>query len=176
LQLQQSQGVVGQWEVIESTPSAPLPALLPQKRPLDDDDEETHGFKVQRRKLAEGLGEVYDPGKIIIAPKKELADETKLEEKGGEIVAQEQPKALKWSTKRWKVGGGEEDEEAEPAEEINATVAKKEQPKEGVAHGEPITSPLLEAKTEPPPDEGPAEIAVLLPKAYSRNEKRLHNQ
>jgi hypothetical protein len=137
-----------------------LPALLPQKRPLDDEDEEGQGFRVQRRKLVEGLGEVYDPGKIIITPKRGPTDETRLEEREEEVTAQEQPKPLKWSAKRWKVGGTEEEEgEAAHVEETDATVTENEEPKEAIANGQTISSPLPETLTEKVPDDAPVEVA-----------------
>lgn len=120
------------------------------------------GFRVQRRKLAEGLGEVYDPGKIIIAPKRGPADELQSEETKEGVVAQEQPKALKWSAKRWKVGG-EEGEDVGNVDEADATNTEKEKSKEGVANREPTPSPLLETKPEQPLDEGPTEIVESAP-------------
>lgn len=151
LQLQQSQGVVGQWEVIESTQStASLPPVLPQKRPFEgDDDEEGEGFRVRRRKLAEGLGEVYDPGKIIIAPKRTPSEAMKVDEKTDEVLDREKPKTLTWSTKRWKAAGTGEDE-GDAAKVTDLIIAPAEPVKEDAAPEEPTKSPPIEAAAEQP--------------------------
>jgi len=134
---------------------------LPQKRPLEggEDDEEGRGFKIQRRKLVEGLGEIYDPGKIVIAQKRISADEPEPEKKIGDAVAQEQPEALKWSTKRWRVGGMEEEEDTVRREETDATDAPKETNVEGTTRDGVVAASPLGATSEAPPDKGEPEPA-----------------
>ncbi|CAG7854620.1 SubName: Full=Uncharacterized protein {ECO:0000313/EMBL:CCA68638.1} [Serendipita indica DSM 11827] len=106
----QSQGVVGQWEVVETT--TPTASALPQKRPLEDDeDEEGEGYRVRRKKLAEGLGEIYDPGVITLIPKKQPENEIE----APTVQSEKEPKVpapLKWSTKRWKTGDADPDVDA----------------------------------------------------------------
>ncbi|KIM30515.1 hypothetical protein M408DRAFT_328088 [Serendipita vermifera MAFF 305830] len=162
-QLQQSQGVVGQWEMVESTSSAvPLPPVLPQKRPLEDDeDEEGEGFRVRRRKLAEGLGEVYDPGKIVIVPKRAPADAAKEDEKAGDAPLEAKPQTLSWSTKRWKAADTEDHGNTEVETGV-ITTAHDEQPpvmEDSVPPEEPTKSPppvapaVEQAPAQPEPTE-----------------------
>ncbi|KAG8834242.1 hypothetical protein FRC17_009318 [Serendipita sp. 399] len=171
LALQQSQGVVGQWEIVESMPSTSETSAIPQKRPHEEDDEEGEGFRVRRRKLQEGLGEIYDPGIIKIIPKVKPEDE-----KAAEVVIDSaslprtQEPALKWTTKRWKTEAV--DEAASDGEEHTNTISKAE----GVDVSSLMEEPLLEANNvthEEPPSEVPrAEDAEVAAPAKSMFKKR----
>ncbi|KAG8808473.1 hypothetical protein FRC17_003935 [Serendipita sp. 399] len=171
LALQQSQGVVGQWEIVESMPSTSETAAIPQKRPHEEEDEEGEGFRVRRRKLQEGLGEVYDPGVIKIIPKVKQEDE-----KAAEVaidsasLPRTQEPALKWTTKRWKTEAV--DEAASDGEEHTNTTSKAE----GVDVPSLMEEPLLEANDvthEEPPSEAPrAEDAEVAAPAKSMFKKR----
>jgi WW domain-binding protein 4 len=151
---QQSQGVVGQWELVEaSTPAAPSTSALPQKRPHQEEDEEGADYRVRRRKLAEGLGEIYDPGKITLVPKRN----EKWVDITTEIVetTQTQPSPITWSKKRWRMAGTEDtggsDEEKQPA-----TV-----PEEEVKVDEPAPPSMTdEQSNEAPPPPEPTDVVV----------------
>ncbi|PVF93843.1 hypothetical protein CPB86DRAFT_741681, partial [Serendipita vermifera] len=106
LALQQSQGVVGQWEVVDVPKSStPSNATIPQKRyHQEDEDEEGEGFRIKKKKLAVGLGEIYDPGKISLEPRSKQKEEVKTEVKDQpQTSTTGQPSApIVWSKKRWK--------------------------------------------------------------------------
>ncbi|KAJ8077169.1 hypothetical protein AAF712_004068 [Marasmius tenuissimus] len=90
----QSQGVAGEWQVVTneaesstSTPSADVEGTdtaVPQKRPAEEpvNPEDTRHFKLQKRTLGIGLGQIYDPGVITLKPKKK---ETEADESGAEV-------------------------------------------------------------------------------------------
>jgi WW domain-binding protein 4 len=111
LAVQQSQGVVGQWEVVDvPRPSASSDATIPQKRfHQEDEDEEGEGFRIKKKKLAVGLGEIYDPGKIVLGPKSKQKEEVHTEVQGqSQSSSTEQPTtSLTWSKKRWKMDHSE---------------------------------------------------------------------
>ncbi|KAJ3570018.1 hypothetical protein NP233_g4677 [Leucocoprinus birnbaumii] len=93
MQIRQSQGLVGDWEVVESTPT-PVPAegegedMKPAledtaggdgtgtgastaKRPAEvPPEDDTRIFKLRKKTATVGLGEIYDPGLIPIKLKK----------------------------------------------------------------------------------------------------------
>jgi WW domain-binding protein 4 len=97
----QTMGVVGDWQIVESmpTPHRPLSSTLTadgqgegrvneeegvkveegisfaarQKRPADAEEDE-RGWKLQRKTVAVGLGEIYDPGIIVIKPRVKAED------------------------------------------------------------------------------------------------------
>jgi WW domain-binding protein 4 len=173
LERQQSQGVIGQWEAVESTPSTS--SVLPQKRAhqQEDEDEEGEGFKVRRRKLAEGLGQIYDPGKIVVVPKKEKGTKAATPEKSEESAVNPKEKLPSerpvWSTKKWKVGtaeGNEDDDtrgipileedpvEAQPQTALPQDVQVLAPPEEKVPESIPDPSPDL--PVEPAADAAPA--------------------
>ncbi|CAG8684411.1 13025_t:CDS:2 [Acaulospora colombiana] len=139
LALQQSQGVVGQWEVIDVPKSSTQSnATIPQKRyHQEDEDEEGEGFRVRRKKLAVGLGEIYDPGQIVLEPKGKQKEEIKPESKDQPqtSIAGQSGAPLLWSKKRWKMdqleptGGDEAPEKTEAGEEqkVDDTITKKEE-------------------------------------------------
>ena len=91
LELRRSQGVAGEWQIItppqapvqaSSSSSDPMPLTtaaeadsnIKLKReaeaPLEEDD---RSFKLRKKSLNPGLGEIYDPGLITIKVKKEEA-------------------------------------------------------------------------------------------------------
>ncbi|KAH6913856.1 hypothetical protein BKA70DRAFT_1181626 [Coprinopsis sp. MPI-PUGE-AT-0042] len=82
--LRQSQGVAGDWEVVATVPSASTSQTAEaedvkpdvegaptagEKRPADD-SEDPHDFRLRKKRLNTGLGEIYDPGLIPIKVKK----------------------------------------------------------------------------------------------------------
>ncbi|KAF9447948.1 hypothetical protein P691DRAFT_670391 [Macrolepiota fuliginosa MF-IS2] len=81
LEIRKTHGVVGDWEVVESTPAPPpepqeedvkpdidaSTSKRPAEAPPEDD---TRTYKLRRKAAAVGLGEIYDPGLITIKLKK----------------------------------------------------------------------------------------------------------
>lgn len=54
----------------------PLDGEQSLKRPAEDNQDDTRSFKLRKKTLATGLGEIYDPGVITLKPKKkELKEE-----------------------------------------------------------------------------------------------------
>ncbi|KIK67131.1 hypothetical protein GYMLUDRAFT_257069 [Collybiopsis luxurians FD-317 M1] len=118
----QTQGIAGDWQVVEvapdlnsiSTGEDPAPSLLEEtfKRPAEDHPDDTRSFKLQKKTLATGLGEIYDPGVIKLKPKKQKTEEeVKSEEtvsgnpfsgSSSVVGGSEKPK---WSTVKWKRAG-----------------------------------------------------------------------
>ncbi|KAF5351857.1 hypothetical protein D9756_007705 [Leucocoprinus leucothites] len=92
-EIRKSQGVVGDWQLVESTP-APLPVGVQEedikpavdgttgtegvgatasssKRPAEAyPEDDTRIFKLSKKTTTVGLGEIYDPGLITIKPRK----------------------------------------------------------------------------------------------------------
>src|SRR5690606_12226808 len=85
-EMRRSQGVAGEWQVVSTAPTSQTSqspeledekdvkpdiegsAVVGEKRPADDED--AHGFKIRKKRLNTGLGEIYDPGLIPIKVKK----------------------------------------------------------------------------------------------------------
>jgi WW domain-binding protein 4 len=87
LELRRSQGVAGEWQII-TPPQAPVPSSSStEPAPANEEDknsslkreaevppeEDTRSFKLRKKSLNPGLGEIYDPGLISIKVKKEEA-------------------------------------------------------------------------------------------------------
>ncbi|KAI9512838.1 hypothetical protein F5148DRAFT_1273461 [Russula earlei] len=69
-----TQGVVGKWEVVESTPTdAPgeesIQHVDHMPNAQDSAEEDRGRWKLGKKTAAVGLGEIYDPGIIMIKPK-----------------------------------------------------------------------------------------------------------
>ncbi|THU82025.1 hypothetical protein K435DRAFT_831748 [Dendrothele bispora CBS 962.96] len=71
-----TQGIAGAWEVVESSSQQEEDEQQPQdesstKRPAETsvDEEDTRHFKLRKKTLGTGLGEIYDPGVITLKPK-----------------------------------------------------------------------------------------------------------
>jgi WW domain-binding protein 4 len=105
-----TQGVAGDWEVVVPTAAPAAEAATPGsssgaadagpslKRDLaaEIDEENSRHFKLQKKTLGGGLGEIYDPGIIPIKLKK------KDEPLGTEESAPPGPAAPKWTKVQWK--------------------------------------------------------------------------
>lgn len=117
----QSEGVAGQWEVVDSTATT---SSIPQKRTRetqDEDDEEGSGFMLRRKKLATGFGEIYDPGLISLVPKQEQKVTTPAATNQDTIPSPEVHSAPVWTTKHWRTGKAKDvtaDEEPQKEEAI----------------------------------------------------------
>lgn len=166
-----TQGVAGDWQVVEQAPAVSTEAeedetdaQVGEKRPAAV-EEDSRAFKIQKRKLAAGLGHIYDPGPIQIKlkPKLEMSEQdVKVEEASASTsvlpVASEDSKmgdgAPKWTSRSWKQSNRVE--EQEPF--IPEPVPLKSEPEEDVkpivdAHAVSHSPPLEAAKLEPPQEE-----------------------
>ncbi|KAJ3844145.1 hypothetical protein F5878DRAFT_526350 [Lentinula raphanica] len=112
--LRQNQGVVGEWQVVETpTVSTPTPdegdtSDQSLKRPADQEIDDVRNFKLQRKTVGVGLGEIYDPGEIKFDLKKKKRKATvKVEDEAVKVkteaatvdVPEQKPK---WSAVKWK--------------------------------------------------------------------------
>ncbi|KAJ3984724.1 hypothetical protein F5890DRAFT_1410940 [Lentinula detonsa] len=119
--LHQSQGIAGEWQVVEtaSVPTSMTPegddgtltttALDdgPQslKRLADQQPEDVRNFKLRRKTLGAGLGEIYDPGEIKLKPRKEVKVEEEAKVKSEPAAPEaslENEQKPKWVAVKWK--------------------------------------------------------------------------
>lgn len=159
LALKQSEGRVGQWEIVASAhttsdPGASSSVSSTSKRPRDEEDEEdARTFKMRQKKLSRGLDDIYDPGVIVIKPK---------EGRSLQVAEAEQPALapLVWKPTEWSVGPVKEEGPTVKATEI------KPDPDEGSVR------PVVEAP-DTKKGSGPEEkAAVEAPKGGSMFKKR----
>ncbi|KAF8894115.1 hypothetical protein BD779DRAFT_1609689 [Infundibulicybe gibba] len=108
MERRRNQGVAGDWEVVGVAPAvAPTPDITLQddanlkreaEAPLDEED--SRQFKLRKRTVATGLGEIYDPGIIPIKlKKKEVEPEPAPTEPKPEVDTSAGP--LKWTKVQW---------------------------------------------------------------------------
>ncbi|KIJ67995.1 hypothetical protein HYDPIDRAFT_165741 [Hydnomerulius pinastri MD-312] len=129
-------GIPGEWSVVTPTPPPSGTSVLgikmedgvkteegqgndeeSKKRPaptLEVDEEDTRAFKLQKKTVSLGLGEIYDPGLITIKLKaKKETEELKEDPQQGDAQSgattngtigdsESQPPALKWTKVQWK--------------------------------------------------------------------------
>ncbi|PPQ63666.1 hypothetical protein CVT24_004551 [Panaeolus cyanescens] len=103
LERRRTQGVAGEWEVI--TPTEPVSTSQPtegeqgeeEPNPLKreavapPDEEDTRSFKLRKKTVNTGLGEIYDPGLIPIKIKKKEPAETSLATAPADLSDQKPP-------------------------------------------------------------------------------------
>ncbi|KAF9263410.1 hypothetical protein L218DRAFT_999727 [Marasmius fiardii PR-910] len=113
----QTQGVAGEWEVVEE-PSSTQPVaettVNAQKRPAETpvDPEDTRHFKLQKRTIGTGLGQIYDPGIIKLKPRKKETEEPEVLPESSQVApsniidSSEPPTKTdnkpKWTKIQWK--------------------------------------------------------------------------
>ncbi|KAF8160670.1 hypothetical protein B0H34DRAFT_653545 [Crassisporium funariophilum] len=127
LELRRSQGVAGEWQII-TAPQPPVGSSLASsitanpstshdittgeggvkreaEAPPDDDD--TRSFKLRKKTVTAGLGEIYDPGLIPIKlKKKEVLEETKpIITPAGASSSAGNLLLPKWTSVQWKRPG-----------------------------------------------------------------------
>ncbi|KAK7035499.1 hypothetical protein VNI00_011792 [Paramarasmius palmivorus] len=143
------QGVAGDWEIVPAEPSQSSSNEIPPesstsistnnlKRPAETpvDQEDTRHFKLQKKTLTTGLGQIYDPGIITVKQKTKEPTETKEvaqeEPKTAAVsssttnVANESPKTTKWIKTQWKRPGEKGDESPEAIQDSDAVVKQSE--------------------------------------------------
>ena len=184
-----NEGVVGVWEVVEvqeppptgddgaQSVAEPAPEVKadagdaqsqqPRKReaeaPLDDED--TRQFKLRRKKINVGLGELYDPGVIPIKlkAKKEEPQETQLktEEMPSSIslastsnsTSSQATAVPKWSSRGWSKPGEAKQPEAETIADLLSVGSASKAPQPIVEAEGQRTEENLEVRDEQPSNE-----------------------
>jgi WW domain-binding protein 4 len=127
LEARRSQGVAGAWQVITS-PQPPAGSEPGESEPPDaqesaearvkreaeapPDEEDARAFKLRKKTVNTGLGEIYDPGLIPIKIKKkeepmEPKPENLLDSSSGALTNSQAPttSAPKWTSLQWKRPG-----------------------------------------------------------------------
>lgn len=173
------QGVAGEWEVVSvsepSGPTNPEPAEASvisegessRKREAEQppDEEDSRTFKLRRKKLGAGLGEIYDPGLIPIKIKKKEESEDALmlsnlqsQSAGTDADGASASEKPKWSSRGWnRPGESKERIQSAPTEEGGDGSAEPE-----AEQGE---NPGLQVKQEPAePLTAPSEQNAMVPK------------
>ncbi|EJU04350.1 hypothetical protein DACRYDRAFT_20911 [Dacryopinax primogenitus] len=134
-QMRQNAGIAGEWQVVTPTPAALAAAAAAGKEGSDDkrkwsheEDEEGRASKMRKKILAEGLGELYDPGVIKIKvkePPKEEEDVVAPPEKEEPTVKEENVNEGTMKP-RWGKSWSTVDENAE-RERIKDEVSRQEE-------------------------------------------------
>jgi len=125
-----TQGVVGDWQTVEPTATEPPSATGEEstqhvddmqstednkgtssnKRAVPVPAEEEGRWKLRKKMTTVGLGEIYDPGVIMIKPKVKAEEETAGQEKqpyGGTAMPEDNKATTipKWAPVKWKKAG-----------------------------------------------------------------------
>ncbi|KAI0066125.1 hypothetical protein BV25DRAFT_1504467 [Artomyces pyxidatus] len=127
----QNQGVAGEWHFVDTIPKQASQSPAPEanvelaeaeaadeasrKRAAEEpvDEEDGRGWKLRKKTVSVGLGEIYDPGVVAIKvkPKKEEPqDESKVPEavtvsSGGAGTTSKASTVPKWTAVKWKKAG-----------------------------------------------------------------------
>lgn len=115
--MKQSEGRVGQWEIVTPAPTTPAVGASSSTRKRlrdaapEEDEEDARTFKMRQKTLSRGLDDIYDPGVITIKPK---------ETKEPQVTEEEQPalEPLVWKPTEWSVGPVRNERPTEEATEI----------------------------------------------------------
>ena len=122
-----------------------------QKREAPPDDEDTRAFKLRKKTVATGLGEIYDPGVLPIKIKKreDIKPKTELEPVPTTSgIKSESLEPLKWKPTQWKkTGHTQSTPEDNPSTTDNAGIKQED------LSTEPISSKWAKPQwSEPLPD------------------------
>lgn len=109
-QRRRSEGVAGNWEVVEPTPTQDTESSSSEvagvKRPADDlSSEDSRQFQLRKRTLDTGLGRIYDPGAIPIKRKKIEESEADIPGKVESLSGKESLGSSDIPTSKWKRAG-----------------------------------------------------------------------
>lgn len=128
-EVRRAQGIAGEWQVVSTSQipaasssrevSEPAEAQesdldaasggIKREAEAPPDEEDTRAFKLRKKTVAMGLGEIYDPGLITIKVKKkekeEPAPSLSLKPEPASTAASIQ-ESLKWTPTQWKPSGG----------------------------------------------------------------------
>ena len=150
LELRQSQGVAGEWQII-TPPQAPVTSypLDPTPPTAADGDrglkreaeappeEDIPSFKLRKKSLNPGLGEIYDPGLIPIKVKTTPFPDVKPEERGLTVDPKDVTKETAGQEPELKVDPGikTEDDQPDTSNVSTASLFKKRKAPVGAAKG-----------------------------------------
>jgi WW domain-binding protein 4 len=160
------EGVAGDWQVVDPTPTEPPSDTGEESKQHGDDtqnpeaseetskkravpdpaDEDEGRWKLRKKSTAVGLGEIYDPGVIAIKPKVKAEETSRITTQssaGTSVVGDANATALpRWAPVKWKKAG-------EPADDTNGETSS------GPADGD--TSPT-EQPQQALPDSSDADV------------------
>jgi WW domain-binding protein 4 len=159
------QGVAGDWEMV--TPSSseiapPPPGDASLKRSAEAlDEEESREFKLRKKTMATGLGQIYDPGAISIKLKKKEEPvepaQSLTASPAAPLVPSDTEYKPKWGKLQWKKLGDPEEQVEAPAEvdvkpevDFADTLPKIEE--EAASQLDERTTAKLEPDPAPPPE------------------------
>ncbi|KAJ7593873.1 hypothetical protein C8J56DRAFT_423317 [Mycena floridula] len=168
----QSQGVAGEWEVVETAVPSGQPSMGDDdvepgslKREAETPIEEVHtrDFKLRKKTVGTGLGKIYDPGVITIKPKKEEDPPTESLTASSVILApvldgsQSTTSGPKWTKTHWKRPGEQDEVDEAPVEEEGGAKKEEEETAElsnpsDSTHAEALPT-SIKAESPPPPPE-----------------------
>ncbi|KAJ7287587.1 hypothetical protein C8J57DRAFT_1284365 [Mycena rebaudengoi] len=147
------QGVAGEWQIVAPSTSTSAVVDLAAatesslKRPADAADEDSRAFKLRKKTVGTGLGQIYDPGAISIQLKKkeEPADVSLIAPVLEVPSSGDKPK---WAKLQWKRAGDVEEQQDDGPEDVkregnsDADVLAKPEPED------PLLDPPLDIKSE----------------------------
>ncbi|KAJ7647382.1 hypothetical protein FB45DRAFT_975082 [Roridomyces roridus] len=103
---QRSQGVVGHWQMVApSTTDAPPPDTGSKRSAEALDADESREFKLRKKTVGTGLGQIYDPGAITIKLKKEEPEPVPEQPAAAPSLSTETDNKPRWSKLQWKKAG-----------------------------------------------------------------------
>ncbi|KAF7315390.1 hypothetical protein MIND_00053700 [Mycena indigotica] len=144
---QRLHGIVGEWQVVEpQAEAAPTSSTeVGVKRSAEElGEEESREFKLRKKTMATGLGQIYDPGALSIKLKKR-------EDPGAEPIAAEPdaPERPKWTKTTWTKAGDEKESDLVKSEEVVREVEEEEKPPStpDIVKPEPDLEPPLPSET-----------------------------
>ncbi|KAJ6499354.1 hypothetical protein C8R45DRAFT_113640 [Mycena sanguinolenta] len=159
-----SQGVAGEWEMVapssvESAPLQPSSDVGVKRSAEALEEEESREFKLRKKTMTTGLGQIYDPGIISIKLKKkeepvETVEPVSLPTPATSTNQTTTTDKPKWGNSQWKeVGDSEEPGETavKPEADVADIFTKKEdapqldEPKPSIKSEQPDPTPRAEA-------------------------------
>ncbi|KAJ7045460.1 hypothetical protein C8F04DRAFT_1206350 [Mycena alexandri] len=147
------QGVAGHWEMVTPSESAtPSSTEAGTKRSAEAlDEEESREFKLRKKTMATGLGQIYDPGAISIQLKKKEEPVEPQSLLAPIPPASDPTDKPKWAKLQWKKMG-DPDEQIEAPVEVDVkleTAMKLEDP------SPPLDLDTIDTAVKPEPDTHP---------------------
>ncbi|KAH7921402.1 hypothetical protein BV22DRAFT_1114438 [Leucogyrophana mollusca] len=203
------QGVAGDWQVVESStptqiePPAQMSELAvdgegSRKREAPNDEEDERQFKLRKKTLGAGLGEIYDPGLIPIklkAKKEEAVEDAQVPTSSTELTTSIVPAdststtVPKWTKIQWKRADFKEADDASGSLSGEGTDVDKKRVTRDIGvvdpgKGDPVipkaeisdADPVLQSLSEPVKgDDVPASVEAPAPANLFRKRKVASN-
>ncbi|KAJ7096375.1 hypothetical protein C8R44DRAFT_591739, partial [Mycena epipterygia] len=152
------QGVAGDWEMVTpSSDAAPAPSSGEKRSAEALDEEESREFKLRKKTISTGLGQIYDPGAITIKLKKkeEPVDPVEPLAALAPLSTSDNTDKPKWGKLQWKKMGDPEEQVEAPTEAVKlepdgedtkieeeSTAPADPPPTDSTVKSEPVTSSL----------------------------------